>query len=41
MLAPHSGIGTWQNLQGTQHLLVGRFDDHSHLLATIGVEQTL
>jgi error-prone DNA polymerase len=36
-----AAIGTWQNLQGTQHLLVGRFEDHSHLLATIGAEQSL
>jgi error-prone DNA polymerase len=36
-----AAIGTWQNQQGTQHLLVGRFEDHSHLLATIGAEQTL
>ena len=36
-----AAIGTWQNVQGTQHLLVGRFEDHSHLLATIGAEQTL
>ena len=36
-----AAIGTWQNLQGTQHLLVGRFEDHSHLLATIGAEQAL
>lgn len=36
-----AAIGTWQNLQGTQHLLVGRFEDHSSLLATIGAEQTL
>jgi error-prone DNA polymerase len=35
-----AAIGTWQNLQGTQHLLVGRLEDHSHLLATIGAEQT-
>ena len=36
-----AAIGTWQNLQGTQHLLVGRFEDHSYLLATIGAEQSL
>jgi error-prone DNA polymerase len=36
-----AAIGTWQNLQGTQHLLVGRFEDHSHLLATLGAEQAL
>jgi error-prone DNA polymerase len=36
-----AAIGTWQNLQGTQHLLVGRLEDHSHLLATIGAEQAL
>ena len=30
-----AAIGTWQNLQGTQHLLVGRLEDHSSLLATI------
>ena len=36
-----AAIGTWQNLQGTQHLLVGRLEDHSSLLATIGAEQTL
>jgi len=36
-----AAIGTWQNVQGTQHLLVGRLEDHSHLLATIGAEQTL
>ena len=30
-----AAIGTWQNLQGTKHLLVGRLEDHSHLLATI------
>jgi error-prone DNA polymerase len=36
-----AAIGTWQNSQGTQHLLVGRFEDHSHLLATIGAEQAL
>ncbi len=34
-----AAIGTWQNLQGTQHLLVGRLEDHSHLLATLGAEQ--
>ena len=36
-----AAIGTWQNVQGTQHLLVGRLEDHSHLLATIGAEQAL
>jgi error-prone DNA polymerase len=36
-----AAIGTWQNLQGTQHLLVGRLEDHSHLLATLGAEQAL
>ena len=36
-----AAIGTWQNLQGTQHLLVGRLEDHSSLLATIGADQTL
>ncbi len=36
-----AAIGTWQTSQGTQHLLVGRFEDHSHLLATIGAEQVL
>ena len=36
-----AAIGTWQNLQGTRHLLVGRLEDHSHLLATIGAEQAL
>ena len=36
-----AAIGTWQTSQGTQHLLVGRFEDHSHLLATIGADQTL
>ena len=36
-----AAIGTWQTSQGTQHLLVGRFEDHSHLLATIGAEQAL
>ncbi len=36
-----AAIGIWQNLQGTQHLLVGRFEDHSHLLAAIGAEQAL
>ena len=36
-----AAIGTWQNVQGTQHLLVGRLEDHSSLLATIGAEQTL
>jgi error-prone DNA polymerase len=36
-----AAIGTWQNLQGTQHLLVGRLEDHSSLLAAIGADQTL
>jgi error-prone DNA polymerase len=36
-----AAIGTWQNVQGTQHLLVGRLEDHSHLLVTIGAEQAL
>ena len=35
-----AAIGTWQSQQGTQHLLVGRLEDHSSLLATIGVEHT-
>ena len=36
-----AAIGTWQNLQGTQHLLVERLEDHSSLLAAIGADQTL
>ena len=36
-----AAIGTWQNLQGIQHLLVGRLEDHSRLLEKIGAEHTL
>ncbi len=34
-----AAIGTWQNLQGTQHLLVGRLEDHSNLLPLLDSEQ--